>query len=292
MLGRVAAYLRDVAAAAELEKRSAGQSERFSWSDWAQSAAGCVSPGRGSGGFVVRGQRPVEGGATDTEVTGDRRDRLVGVLCRNVDEDVTTCTCRPSRPYRPPAGRLGPRHRPTRRRRVPRLRTHHRQVPPAPVRRRALAAQLAHRRAEGSGTRGHLFVNYQGPALAASERTLTELILRTCRRIGVHPHWLHRGACHRPQPRTASRPRSRSRHRGPAARHRRRQPRSHEDRGFLRGPVRSRTGPRLQRPEQPPPPLARRRPANERSPLPRRSSRGRRPPGIHRSRGRRWWTAP
>ncbi|MFB7090796.1 hypothetical protein [Streptomyces sp. NPDC056296] len=58
-----------------------------------------------------------------------------------------------------------------------------------------LAAQLAHRRAEGSGTRGHLFVNYQDPALAASERTLTELILRTCRRIGIQPHWLHRGAC-------------------------------------------------------------------------------------------------
>ncbi|WP_281154667.1 hypothetical protein [Streptomyces sp. HYC2] len=58
-----------------------------------------------------------------------------------------------------------------------------------------LAAQLAYRRAEGSGTRRHLFVNYQDPALAASERTLTELILRTCRRIGIQPHWLHRGTC-------------------------------------------------------------------------------------------------
>lgn len=58
-----------------------------------------------------------------------------------------------------------------------------------------IAAQLAHRRAEGSGTRGHLFVNYKDPALEASERALTEMILRTCRRIGVHPHWLHRGAC-------------------------------------------------------------------------------------------------
>ncbi|MDX2395265.1 MULTISPECIES: hypothetical protein [unclassified Streptomyces] len=36
---------------------------------------------------------------------------------------------------------------------------------------------------------------YKDPALEASERTLTEMILRTCRRIGVHPHWLHRGAC-------------------------------------------------------------------------------------------------
>ncbi|MFC5724127.1 hypothetical protein ACFP1Z_28560 [Streptomyces gamaensis] len=62
-----------------------------------------------------------------------------------------------------------------------------------------LAAQLAHRRAEGSGTRGHLFVNYKDPSLAATERTLTELILRTCRRIGIHPHWLHRGACREDQ---------------------------------------------------------------------------------------------
>ncbi|MGW5124513.1 hypothetical protein ACWEQ7_10745 [Streptomyces sp. NPDC004069] len=58
-----------------------------------------------------------------------------------------------------------------------------------------LAAQLAHRRAEGSGTRGPLFANYKDPALPATERTLTELILRTCRRIGIHPYWLHRGAC-------------------------------------------------------------------------------------------------
>ncbi|WP_190099807.1 hypothetical protein [Streptomyces griseoflavus] len=58
-----------------------------------------------------------------------------------------------------------------------------------------LAAQLAHRRADGSGTRGPFFLNYKDPALPATERTLTELILRTCRRIGIQPHWLHRSAC-------------------------------------------------------------------------------------------------
>ncbi|ATM24836.1 hypothetical protein SMD44_p20053 (plasmid) [Streptomyces alboflavus] len=58
-----------------------------------------------------------------------------------------------------------------------------------------LAAHLAHRRADGSGTRGRYFTDPKDPGLDASDRALTETILRTCRRIGVDPFWLHRGFC-------------------------------------------------------------------------------------------------
>ncbi|MFI9060138.1 hypothetical protein ACIGXQ_37415 [Streptomyces anulatus] len=58
-----------------------------------------------------------------------------------------------------------------------------------------LAAHLAHRRADGSGTRRRYFADPKNPALDASDRSLVETIQRTCRRIGVNPFWLHRGMC-------------------------------------------------------------------------------------------------
>lgn len=58
-----------------------------------------------------------------------------------------------------------------------------------------IAAHLAHRRADGAGTRRRLFADPKNPELEASDRALTEVVLRTCRRIGVDPLWLHRGSC-------------------------------------------------------------------------------------------------
>ncbi|MFJ9079368.1 hypothetical protein ACIRO3_29620 [Streptomyces sp. NPDC102278] len=58
-----------------------------------------------------------------------------------------------------------------------------------------LAAHLAHRRADGSGTRRRYFADPKNLALDASYRSLVETIGRTCRRIGVNPFWLHRGMC-------------------------------------------------------------------------------------------------
>ncbi|GHH54779.1 hypothetical protein [Streptomyces candidus] len=58
-----------------------------------------------------------------------------------------------------------------------------------------LAAHLAHRRADGSGTRRRYFADPKNPTLDASDRALVETIGRTCRRIGVNPFWLHRGMC-------------------------------------------------------------------------------------------------
>ncbi|QCW79036.1 hypothetical protein EQG64_21795 [Streptomyces sp. S6] len=58
-----------------------------------------------------------------------------------------------------------------------------------------LAAHLAHRRQEGPGTRRRYFADPKDPTLDASDRALTEMITRTCRRIGVDPFWLHRGFC-------------------------------------------------------------------------------------------------
>lgn len=59
-----------------------------------------------------------------------------------------------------------------------------------------IAAHLAHRRADGAGTRRRLFADPKNPELEASDRALTETVLRTCRRIGVDPLWLHRDSCH------------------------------------------------------------------------------------------------
>ncbi|MFC5724132.1 hypothetical protein ACFP1Z_28585 [Streptomyces gamaensis] len=58
-----------------------------------------------------------------------------------------------------------------------------------------VAAHLARRRADGSGSRGRFFVDPRDPALDASDRSLTEVILRACRRVGANPFWLHRGFC-------------------------------------------------------------------------------------------------
>ncbi|MFD8887550.1 hypothetical protein ACFV0H_34440 [Streptomyces erythrochromogenes] len=58
-----------------------------------------------------------------------------------------------------------------------------------------IAAHLAHRRADGAGTRRSFFADPKNPELDASDRALTETVLRTCRRIGVDPIWLHRGHC-------------------------------------------------------------------------------------------------
>ncbi|MDQ0935132.1 hypothetical protein [Streptomyces turgidiscabies] len=58
-----------------------------------------------------------------------------------------------------------------------------------------IAAHLAHRRADGAGTRRRFFADPKNPELEASDRALTEVVLRTCRRIGVDPLWLHRGSC-------------------------------------------------------------------------------------------------
>ncbi|MGW0670670.1 hypothetical protein [Streptomyces sp. NPDC002746] len=59
-----------------------------------------------------------------------------------------------------------------------------------------IAAHLAHRRADGAGTRRRFFADPKNPEHDATDRTLTEVVLRTCRRIGVDPLWLHRGLCH------------------------------------------------------------------------------------------------
>ncbi|ALO08237.1 hypothetical protein AQF52_2642 [Streptomyces venezuelae] len=58
-----------------------------------------------------------------------------------------------------------------------------------------LAAHLAHRRTDGSGTRRRYLADPKNPTLDASDRSLVETIQRTCRRIGVNPFWLHRGMC-------------------------------------------------------------------------------------------------
>ncbi|MFF9432041.1 hypothetical protein [Streptomyces sp. NPDC014746] len=58
-----------------------------------------------------------------------------------------------------------------------------------------IAAHLAHRRADGAGTRRRFFADPKNPELEATDRALTEVVLRTCRRIGVDPLWLHRGLC-------------------------------------------------------------------------------------------------
>ncbi|MEV6682144.1 hypothetical protein AB0N09_35585 [Streptomyces erythrochromogenes] len=58
-----------------------------------------------------------------------------------------------------------------------------------------LAAHLAHRRADGAGTRRRFFADPTDPELEASDRALTEVVLRTCRRIGLDPIWMHRGSC-------------------------------------------------------------------------------------------------
>ncbi|MFJ4741107.1 hypothetical protein [Streptomyces sp. NPDC088775] len=58
-----------------------------------------------------------------------------------------------------------------------------------------IAAHLAHRRADGAGTRRRFFADPKNPDLDATDRALTEAVLRTCRRIGVDPLWLHRGSC-------------------------------------------------------------------------------------------------
>lgn len=58
-----------------------------------------------------------------------------------------------------------------------------------------IAAHLAHRRADGAGTRRRFFADPKDPTLDASDRALTETVLRTCRRIGFDPIWLHRGHC-------------------------------------------------------------------------------------------------
>lgn len=49
--------------------------------------------------------------------------------------------------------------------------------------------------ADGAGTRRRFFADPKNPELEASDRALTEVVLRTCRRIGVDPLWLHRGSC-------------------------------------------------------------------------------------------------
>ncbi|MER6604185.1 hypothetical protein ACFWRZ_31970 [Streptomyces rubiginosohelvolus] len=58
-----------------------------------------------------------------------------------------------------------------------------------------VAAHLAHRRADGAGTRRRFFADPKNPELDATDRALTEMVLRTCRRIGFDPIWLHRGHC-------------------------------------------------------------------------------------------------
>uniref|UniRef100_A0AAU2VVG8 Uncharacterized protein n=1 Tax=Streptomyces sp. NBC_00008 TaxID=2903610 RepID=A0AAU2VVG8_9ACTN len=58
-----------------------------------------------------------------------------------------------------------------------------------------IAAHLAHRRADGAGTRRRFFADPKDPTLDASNRALTEMVLRTCRRIGFDPTRLHRGHC-------------------------------------------------------------------------------------------------
>ncbi|MFE4384405.1 hypothetical protein [Streptomyces cyaneofuscatus] len=58
-----------------------------------------------------------------------------------------------------------------------------------------IAAHLAHRRADDAGTRRRFFADPKNPELEATDRALTEVVLRTCRRIGVDPLRLHRGFC-------------------------------------------------------------------------------------------------
>ncbi|MEU6760534.1 hypothetical protein [Streptomyces sp. NPDC046685] len=58
-----------------------------------------------------------------------------------------------------------------------------------------VAAHLAHRRAEGSGTRGPFFTDATETELPATGRVLRPMIKRTCRRLGVDPFWMHRGVC-------------------------------------------------------------------------------------------------
>ncbi|MFF3556196.1 WhiB family transcriptional regulator [Streptomyces tsukubensis] len=60
---------------------------------------------------------------------------------------------------------------------------------------REAVTRHAHRRADGAGTRRRFFADPKNPELDASDRALTETVLRTCRRIGVDPIWLHRGHC-------------------------------------------------------------------------------------------------
>ncbi|MER6782222.1 MULTISPECIES: hypothetical protein [unclassified Streptomyces] len=58
-----------------------------------------------------------------------------------------------------------------------------------------IAAHLAHRRADGAGTRRRFFADPKNPELEATDRALAEVVLRTCRRIGIDPLWFHRGSC-------------------------------------------------------------------------------------------------
>lgn len=58
-----------------------------------------------------------------------------------------------------------------------------------------IAAQLARRRADGSGTRGPFFADTVDTQVPATAKALTATIRLTCRRLGIDPFWLHRGSC-------------------------------------------------------------------------------------------------
>ncbi|WP_072488722.1 hypothetical protein [Streptomyces atratus] len=67
-------------------------------------------------------------------------------------------------------------------------------MPLPPCAAEIVAAHLAHRRAEGSGTRGPCFTDTTQPELPAIGRALRPMTKRTCRRLGIDPFWMHRAS--------------------------------------------------------------------------------------------------